>query len=25
MIADIPEKKAAGGPPPGHGPEGMDY
>jgi chaperonin GroEL len=25
MIADIPEKKAAGGPPAGHGPEGMDY
>jgi len=25
MIADIPEKKAAGGPPQGHGPEGMDY
>jgi chaperonin GroEL len=25
MIADIPEKKPAGGPPPGHGPEGMDY
>ncbi len=24
MIADIPEKKPAG-PPPGHGPEGMDY
>jgi hypothetical protein len=25
MIADIPEKKSAGGPPQGHGPEGMDY
>jgi len=25
MIADIPEKKSAGGPPAGHGPEGMDY
>src|SRR5689334_11290574 len=24
MVADIPEKKPAG-PPPGHGPEGMDY
>src|SRR3989441_1182731 len=24
MVADIPEKKQAG-PPPGHGPEGMDY
>ncbi len=24
MICEIPEKKSAGGPPPGHGPE-MDY
>jgi len=24
MICEIPEKKAASGPPPGHGPE-MDY